>query len=271
MATTDKTRKILWGRSGNRCAMCRHELVVDATPADNESVVGDECHIISGKGQGPRYDPTFPPDRLDEPDNLILLCRVHHKMVDDQHAAYTGEVLHTVKVNHEKWVSSTLTEQSPVPPVGVRRIKENIPRHLVRLTTGRDVLAIVDRASAFAFDHDELKSQAEVNLVSEFLQEAQDYGDLSDDLEAGDRVKASFEMSERLEELHHAGFWVFGGSEIRRLEGGTGSPFPFPVAILQVLRADSPEIVKVDRARVAEQGTERPLEAPAAASDASDV
>jgi hypothetical protein len=63
---TDKTRKILWGRSGNRCAVCEHELVVDATAVDDESVVGDECHIVSGKGQGPRYDSAFPSDRLDE-------------------------------------------------------------------------------------------------------------------------------------------------------------------------------------------------------------
>jgi hypothetical protein len=108
MAITDKTRKILWGRSGNRCAVCRHELLVDATPADEESVVGDECHIISGKCQGPRYGPTFLLNRLDEPDNLILLCRVHHKMVDDQHETYTTEVLRSLKVNHEKWVSSTV-------------------------------------------------------------------------------------------------------------------------------------------------------------------
>jgi hypothetical protein len=271
MAITDKTRKILWGRSGNRCAMCRHELVVDATPADDESVVGDECHIVSGKGQGPRYDPAFSPDRLDELDNLILLCRVHHKMVDDQHETYTADALRTLKANHEKWVSSTLTEQQPIPPVRVRRINENIPTHLIRLTSGRAVVAVVDGASAFAFEHDELKSQPEVELVSGFLQEAQDYGDLSGDLEAGDRVKAAFEMSARLEELEQAGFWVFGGREVRRLEGGVGSPSPFPVAILHVLRANSPEIVKVDLGRVAEQGPEQPSDGRAAPSGRSDV
>lgn len=247
--------------------MCRNELVVDATAADNESVVGDECHIVSAKGQGPRYDPSFPRDRLDEPDNLILLCRVHHKMVDDQHETFTAEVIRTLKASHEKWVSSTLMEESPWPPVRVRRIKDNIPEHLVRLLSGRDVLGIVDRASAFAFDHDDLESEAEVEMVSGFLQEAQDYGDLSGDLEAGDRVKASFEMSARLEELHRAGFWVFGGREVRRLEGGVGSPSAFPVAILHVLKADNPEIIKVDPTQVANQGAERPPEAPAAPND----
>lgn len=246
MGITDKTRKILWGPSGNRCAICRHELVVDATAVDDESVVGDECHIMSGKGQGPRYEAAFPFDRLDEPDNLILLCRVHHKMIDDQHETYTVDLLRSLKANHEKWVSSTLMEQQPIPSVRVRRVKENVPTHLIRLTSGGAILAVVDGASAFAFEHDELKSQLEVDLISGFLQEAQDYGDLSGDLGAGGRVKAVFEMGARLEELEQSGFWVFGGREVRRLEGGVGSPSPFPVAILHVLRATRPEIIKVD-------------------------
>lgn len=243
MAITDKTRKILWGRSGNRCAMCRHELVVDATPADDESVVGDECHIISAKGQGPRYDPKFAPEELDAPENLILLCRTHHKMVDDQFETYTAEVLRALKANHEKWVSSALTEADPVPPIRVKRIKENIPTHLGRLSSGREVLSVVDRAAAFDFDHDELGSPDEVEIVATFLQEAQEYGDLSGDLEAGKRVRVSFEINERIEELHRAGLWVFGGREVRVMEGGIGSPSPFPVAILRIRRSDSPGII----------------------------
>src|SRR5262249_10495588 len=81
MAIADKARKILWGRSGNRGAICRRELVIDATATDDESVVGEECHIVSAQGQGPRHDPVFPAENLDKPENLILLCRVHHKMV----------------------------------------------------------------------------------------------------------------------------------------------------------------------------------------------
>ena len=40
-----------------------------ATRADPESVVGDECHIVSGKAFGPRYDASFPIEELDEPEN----------------------------------------------------------------------------------------------------------------------------------------------------------------------------------------------------------
>lgn len=119
MAITDKTRKLLWGPSGSRCAFCRSELIMDATPQDDESVVGDECHIVSGKPNGPRYDPEFPVDQIDSYANLILLCRVHHKMIDDQSETFTEDILRQLKANHEKWVadaleSATFLERLPV-------------------------------------------------------------------------------------------------------------------------------------------------------------
>jgi len=258
MAISDKTRKILWGRSGNRCAICRHELVLDATPSDDESVVGEECHIVSPKEHGPRSDASLALENLDESANLILLCRVHHKMVDDQRETYTVGVLRALKANYEKWVKSALTQQQAIPPICVRRIKGNIPTHLVRLTSGRALLAIIKGACAFEFDHDELKIQTEVELIGDFLQEAQDYADLSGDFGAGDRVKAAFEMSARLVELEQAGFWIFGGREVRCLEGGIGSPSPFPIAVLHVLRASSPAIIKVDLAGTPEKGPGAP-------------
>ena len=123
MAITDKTRKILWGRSGNRCAICRQKLVVDETELDAESVVGDECHIISGAPNGPRHDPSFPAEEIDEISNLLLLCRVHHKMVDDQYETYAAELLRSIRSNHEKWVESKLKDKEEIPPVRIRRLK----------------------------------------------------------------------------------------------------------------------------------------------------
>jgi len=53
MSIKDRTRKILWGRSGNRCAYCRRVLVEDGTDLSDESVVGDECHMIHQRGLDP--------------------------------------------------------------------------------------------------------------------------------------------------------------------------------------------------------------------------
>ena len=128
----------------------------------------------------------------------------------------------------------------------MRRFKENIPSHLVRLTSGRNLFSVVDGASAYAFHDDEPASETEAQLLASFLQEMQDYGALSSDLKAGDRVQAAFRMSALLQNIEQAGFWVFGGREVRRLEGEATAPSPFPVAILQVLRKDNPEILRVD-------------------------
>jgi len=247
MQISDKTRKVLWGRSGNRCAICKHELVIDATRHDDESVVADECHIISSRPSGPRCDSSYPSDKLDSYENLILLCRTHHKMVDDQTATFTTDILRQMKCNHEVWVSQRLADGQRAQPVRLRRVKQNIPSFLSRLTTGQEVLNLVTNAMAYGFGHDELKSQDEVDLVGAFLEIAQDWGEISADLDAGRRVQISYDLTKSLQELEEAGFFVFGGREVQLLEGGDQTtPSSWPVAIIRVLRKDNPAIARVD-------------------------
>ena len=168
MTISDKTRKILWGRSGNRCAICKHELIAEATKLDEESIVGDECHIISPKTNGPRHDPSFPEEKFDLDENLILLCRIHHKMVDDQDSTFTPGIIRQMKSDHEIWISERLVDKKP-KPVRVRRVNNNIPDFLTRLTTGKQVLDVTIGTYALSMDHDELKSDHEAEIVGEFV------------------------------------------------------------------------------------------------------
>lgn len=105
-----KAHKTLWGRSGNRCAFpkCRRELVVDATETDDESLIGDECHIVAKSENGPRGQTDLESAQLDVYENLILLCKVHHKIIDDQRHSYTVERLRNMKNDHEQWVKTRL-------------------------------------------------------------------------------------------------------------------------------------------------------------------
>ena len=243
MAITDKTRKILWGRSGNRCAICKHELVVDATPKDDESVIGDECHILSGLPNGPRNDQTFPENKLDSYENLILLCRIHHKMVDDQPETYTPDILRNMKLNHENWVAEKLNLNPTIKPIKIKRIRENIPPFMNRLMTGKEVLNIVDGCGASSLDHDELNTQEEVDLIGDFFQILQDWGDIGPELGASERVRVGFDLTQRLKGIEDAGFYVFGSREVRILEGGMVAPTTFPVVFIKVLRNSNPEII----------------------------
>lgn len=53
MSITSKSRKELWAKSGNRCAICKKELVNQISEEDGSYIIGDECHIISSSIDGP--------------------------------------------------------------------------------------------------------------------------------------------------------------------------------------------------------------------------
>jgi hypothetical protein len=108
---SDKDLKILWGAH----AMCSHPrcrvwLIVPATDADPQAVIGKICHIVAHSNDGPRADPSFPEDRREDPENLILLCGTHHDMVDVQDNSHTIAELHQWKRDHEAWVRTTLSD-----------------------------------------------------------------------------------------------------------------------------------------------------------------
>jgi len=240
MTITDKTRKILWARSYNLCAICKHELVADATCANDESVLGEECHIVSGQSGGPRYEPSFPTSELDEYDNLLILCRNHHKMVDDQCDTYTADILRQMKANHEVWVKQRLCN-SGSKAVKIKRVKQNIPKHLARLTSGEEIVNLVANSYVLYTNHDHLERREEVDLVGQFFQTLHDYGDMVSELGPNFEVELSFETTKSLRQLEDLGFWVFGAREKQVVEGGVGGTSDWPVAYLHVLRKNRVE------------------------------
>ncbi len=93
------TVKRLYALTGNRCAFpgCTTRLVDRATG----SVVGEVCHIKGEKPTAPRYDAAQTDLERHGFDNLIVLCNVHHKVVDDNHQDYPDERLLKMKSDHE--------------------------------------------------------------------------------------------------------------------------------------------------------------------------
>jgi tetratricopeptide (TPR) repeat protein len=94
---TMKTIKRLFAVSGNQCAFpdCTTPLVVDDT------VVAEICHIKARSPDGPRYDPDQDEKERHAFDNLLLLCPIHHKIIDADPATYTVEKLGQIKAEHE--------------------------------------------------------------------------------------------------------------------------------------------------------------------------
>jgi hypothetical protein len=78
------------------------ELVMDAIETDDESVVGEACHIVAQSPNGSRGASDLTLGQRDKYANLMLLCNVHHKQIDDQPDEFPVEKLHQIKAAHEK-------------------------------------------------------------------------------------------------------------------------------------------------------------------------
>ena len=108
MAISDRTRKLLWGRSGNRCARCRVELTKNVDASCELSVVGEECHMVAQGESGPRAQSNQPKAVIDSYSNLILLCCTCHRLVDEQPELFPLQKLNQMKLEHEGWVQLQL-------------------------------------------------------------------------------------------------------------------------------------------------------------------
>jgi hypothetical protein len=92
-----KTIKELYSRAGNRCAFpgCHHYNVEENT------VIGQICHIEAANRGGERYNPDQTEDERSGFDNLIVLCPIHHLITNDV-SIYTVETLKAMKKSHEE-------------------------------------------------------------------------------------------------------------------------------------------------------------------------
>jgi len=66
------------------------------------------CHIIGESSKGPRGDPKKSELMANDPENIILLCGKHHKIIDNNEREYPVATLNHMKENHIKWVNERL-------------------------------------------------------------------------------------------------------------------------------------------------------------------
>lgn len=118
----DKQKKLLLQRSGDRCAIasCRRLLSADATDLDGAAILGEMAHIAGEKpgakgknNASARYNPAMSDQERNSYENLIYLCREHHRLIDEQENTYPVEQLLTIKAIHEQWVRQSLAQAMP--------------------------------------------------------------------------------------------------------------------------------------------------------------
>lgn len=110
---SDRTLKLLWGRSAGRCAVpeCRIELFADATEYDPIVVIGEIAHMAAAADGGPRAEVQLEGAKRNDYDNLILLCQNCHAVIDGQSGSYPVERIKLLKTAHELWVRNSLPER----------------------------------------------------------------------------------------------------------------------------------------------------------------
>jgi len=109
----EKVRVLLWAKSAGRCEFdsCNEPLWRDSL-TQLEMNFAEVAHIIGDRPNGPRGHPVFSQVYCNDISNLMLMCRKHHRMIDEISETYSEDVLRQMKQAHEERIE-ILTELKP--------------------------------------------------------------------------------------------------------------------------------------------------------------
>jgi hypothetical protein len=102
MPASEKVNRIIWIRCGGRCAICREILCIAGASPELSHLIGDVGHIVAEEENGPRGRAPLTLEQRNAESNLVLLCKPHHKLIDDDPTTYTVELLSRAKLAHEE-------------------------------------------------------------------------------------------------------------------------------------------------------------------------
>lgn len=136
--------------------MCKVQLITEGTESDDPSVFGEEAHIVGKSVNGPRGGVV---ERVNSHENLILLCRRHHKQIDDQVNYYTTEHLKAIKSTHEEWISSFDDAHDKEPSTSAR-IQQDFPGTFINSNKEIILASLAEAQRNLVSDDDLLRGNA---------------------------------------------------------------------------------------------------------------
>ena len=99
----------LWVVAGGRCEYCNTYLLEDDLSGYSLNL-GERAHIVGATDapRSPRGDADLPRAKRDDVDNLMLLCRPHHRVIDELIAEHTGQDLQTIErdADRDRWFTA---------------------------------------------------------------------------------------------------------------------------------------------------------------------
>lgn len=197
-----KDVKILWGRSGNKCALCKTVLIKEE---DERSTypLGEIAHIEGENPGSARYNSGMTDDERRRYDNLILLCPNCHREIDNDCQTHTVEKLIKTKKDHEKWIFESLQKQ--MPNVTFAEL-EVIIKHImaVPIFENKESLKIIPPKDKI--EKNNLSSNVEDDITIGMLKvkQVKDYLNKNPDIHFKERLRVGFvekyqELKEKLE------------------------------------------------------------------------
>jgi hypothetical protein len=217
MSITARTRRILWVKAGGRCSICHEQLATDVTGEDAPSVFGEECHIVAQSPGGPRATEIADVDGYD---NLILLCRKHHKQVDDQRSHFTVELLKEIKRDHEQREAS----RDANDPVRLISDPTKPALKLLRLCrTGEDLWRSLSGAYSFYPSCPDGLNDDQADAVDSLLDLLREWLDVAAELSYAEQRQAGRELTEHINRLAELGLLVGTRTRDLLLTGGVSA------------------------------------------------
>ncbi|WP_460152964.1 SAVED domain-containing protein [Pseudomonas sp. S2_B07] len=107
---SEKTAQKVWADAGTRCMFegCGHDLS-EVKLWTKAARVGYLAHIVASDPEGPRGNQSDSHRLADVPDNIMLMCDEHHRLIDSfAPQIYTAEILNGMRQSHRDIVRNYL-------------------------------------------------------------------------------------------------------------------------------------------------------------------
>ena len=148
--------------------------------------------------------------------------------------------------NYLEQNKNKLSEEETAKKKSNSNTKSPSIRYLHQIKTGRDLIKMIEDSDANRISRGDIKSQEEVLLIGDFLEDVCDYAELCDIESPNFNHKRSLEkeleFNTKLKELEKANFIVFG--KLRKMIF-TNSEIRYNLAELMITRKDNKMIQKI--------------------------
>jgi hypothetical protein len=106
-------QRMLWAQSGGFCQFDACELsLIEHHVTKHQGNFADKAHIVAFREGGSRSDPTVDSEYIHSLENLMLLCKGCHKLIDDNGELYPRGTLEVMKAERIDLVRTAITNRA---------------------------------------------------------------------------------------------------------------------------------------------------------------